>query len=244
MKNLATSKVFFLSLLCFLFAMFAAQGSAQQRNGDTLAGTFWAGANSDKDSFVLELLKDQSVLYTSAKGTTSKGSWKRVGNDLSIVLNRGFTKLKATIVGKQLTGDAINRKGSSWNWTAIKQEAFVVSQDAPPYPPLAKAARIEKTVRVEVQIDFTGSVSSTKVIEGHPLLNPVCEASAKKWKFNASPEASGLRLVILSFTFQIPAKIKSWEKAVDINYLSKYQAEIKAGVSLIEKSHSTAASGR
>lgn len=54
---------------------------------------------------------------------------------------------------------------------------------APPYPPLAKIARIQGTVVVEVTIDETGRPERAQAIEGPPQLRACAEAYAMQWAF-------------------------------------------------------------
>lgn len=54
----------------------------------------------------------------------------------------------------------------------------------PVYPPLAKAARINGSVVVEMTADEEGNVISARAISGHPLLKDSAVAAAKDWKFS------------------------------------------------------------
>ena len=60
----------------------------------------------------------------------------------------------------------------------------------PPYPPIAKAARAESTVIVEILVSKAGDVICARSLSGHPLLRAAAIAAALKWKFE-SIEASG-----------------------------------------------------
>lgn len=53
----------------------------------------------------------------------------------------------------------------------------------PVYPALARQMRISGTVKVEVVITPAGTVKSTKILGGHPLLAAAAEEALKKWKF-------------------------------------------------------------
>jgi TonB family protein len=69
----------------------------------------------------------------------------------------------------------------------------------PMYPPLAKKMSIAGVVKVEVVVAPNGSVKSTKVVGGHPLLVDAAVDAVKKWKFEpASEESSG----VVEFKFQ------------------------------------------
>jgi protein TonB len=54
----------------------------------------------------------------------------------------------------------------------------------PPYPPAARALGVAGTVRVQITIDETGSVISSKAIDGHPTLRRSAEDAAKRAKFS------------------------------------------------------------
>ena len=62
-------------------------------------------------------------------------------------------------------------------------EAHLVDHAAPSVPPLAKAARIGGTVKLEVTVSPNGDVTSVKVLSGHPMLVQAAVESVRKWKF-------------------------------------------------------------
>lgn len=55
---------------------------------------------------------------------------------------------------------------------------------SPDYPALARNSNITGEVRVEILIDETGKVISTKVLDGHSLLQKAALDAARQWKFN------------------------------------------------------------
>lgn len=60
----------------------------------------------------------------------------------------------------------------------------ITKKVTPAYPPLAKQARIQGTVRFTVRIDRTGKVSDVQLEAGHPLLvTPALEA-VKQWEYS------------------------------------------------------------
>jgi periplasmic protein TonB len=72
------------------------------------------------------------------------------------------------------------------------QAAKLVFQPAPEYPPLAKSARVQGTVRLEVVVAKDGSVEKLHVLSGHPLLVEAAEAAVERWRYqptllNGSP---------------------------------------------------------
>jgi TonB family protein len=72
------------------------------------------------------------------------------------------------------TSGALNRK--------------ITNKVAPVYPELAKHMNIGGTVKVEVVIRPNGSVKSTKIVGGNPVLLDSAKDAVLKWKFAPSPE--------------------------------------------------------
>ncbi|MGH9936348.1 MAG: energy transducer TonB, partial [Blastocatellia bacterium] len=73
----------------------------------------------------------------------------------------------------------------------------------PPYPPVAKAARAEGAVQIQVLVSETGEVIEATVVSGHPLLRDAALQAARQWQFR--PTELGGRAVkvqgILTFNF-------------------------------------------
>ena len=77
-------------------------------------------------------------------------------------------------------------------------EPRAIERTEPTYPPLAVAARIEKTVKLSVKVNPNGSVADIKVVDGHPLLNSVALEAVRQWKFTTTP-AGGTTDVEIAF---------------------------------------------
>jgi TonB family protein len=82
---------------------------------------------------------------------------------------------------------------------AAEEGRKVKSRVQPVYPDLAKRMNVTGSVKVEVVIATNGSVKSTKVIGGHPLLVEPSVEAVKKWKYEPSNEES-TETVIFKFT--------------------------------------------
>jgi protein TonB len=68
----------------------------------------------------------------------------------------------------------------------------VKSKVAPSYPVIARRMNISGTVKVVVVVAPNGSIKTTKVMGGHPLLVTAAVDALKKWKFEpASDETTG-----------------------------------------------------
>ncbi|MBI4910339.1 MAG: energy transducer TonB [Acidobacteria bacterium] len=63
------------------------------------------------------------------------------------------------------------------------QSAKLVRQPKPVYPPLAKQARIQGTVRFTAIIGKDGTIQNLQLISGHPLLVPSATEAVKQWVY-------------------------------------------------------------
>jgi protein TonB len=61
---------------------------------------------------------------------------------------------------------------------------------SPTYPDVARRLSIAGVVKIAVVVAPNGSVKSTKVVGGHPLLVNAALDALKKWKFESAPEES------------------------------------------------------
>lgn len=69
----------------------------------------------------------------------------------------------------------------------------VKNRITPNYPDLARRMSVAGVVKVQVVVAPNGSVKSTKVIGGHPLLVNAAVDAVKKWRFEtASEETTGI----------------------------------------------------
>jgi protein TonB len=63
------------------------------------------------------------------------------------------------------------------------QQAMLVSQPRPIYPPLAKQARISGTVTLNAIIGKDGRIANLSVAKGHPLLIQAALDAVKNWVY-------------------------------------------------------------
>jgi protein TonB len=63
------------------------------------------------------------------------------------------------------------------------QQAKLVRQPHPVYPPLAKQARIQGQVKLSAIISKDGTIQKLEVISGHPLLVPAALEAVKQWVY-------------------------------------------------------------
>ncbi len=63
----------------------------------------------------------------------------------------------------------------------------------PVYPELARRMNISGVVKIQVTVAPNGTVKTTKLIGGHPLLANAAMEAIKKWRYEtASEETSGI----------------------------------------------------
>jgi protein TonB len=63
------------------------------------------------------------------------------------------------------------------------EQAKLIFQPKPEYPPLAKMARIQGTVRLEAIISRDGTIQDLKVLSGHPLLVKAALEAVQRWRY-------------------------------------------------------------
>src|ERR1700746_561006 len=77
-------------------------------------------------------------------------------------------------------------------------ERKVASRVAPVYPELAKKMHIHGVVRVEVIVRPNGSVKSSRVLGGNPVLVESAQDAVGKWKFEPT-QSETTEVVQLAF---------------------------------------------
>jgi len=53
----------------------------------------------------------------------------------------------------------------------------------PPYPPLARAARVQGDVVLNAVIDVNGQITNLQLVSGHPMLVPAALEAVKQWRY-------------------------------------------------------------
>jgi TonB family protein len=66
-------------------------------------------------------------------------------------------------------------------------ERKVNSRVAPNYPELAKKMHIQGIVKIEAVVRPNGSVKSTRILGGNPVLVDAAADAVSKWKFESGP---------------------------------------------------------
>lgn len=80
-----------------------------------------------------------------------------------------------------------------------EKERKIKTKVAPTYPELAKKMNVSGAVKIQITVSPNGSVKSTKIVGGHPLLIDSAVEAIKKWKYEpAATETT--QLVEFHFT--------------------------------------------
>lgn len=76
---------------------------------------------------------------------------------------------------------------SSGQQDQTESKRKVVSKVIPTYPDLARSLRIKGVVRIEAVVAPNGSVKTTHILGGHPLLAQSADQAVHKWRWEPAP---------------------------------------------------------
>ena len=62
-------------------------------------------------------------------------------------------------------------------------EGNLISQMKPPYPPMAKMARVQGAVVLQALISKQGTIQNLRVVSGHPMLVQAALDAVKQWRY-------------------------------------------------------------
>ncbi len=62
-------------------------------------------------------------------------------------------------------------------------QGLLIRKVQPPYPPLARQARIQGQVILQAEISKDGSIENLRLISGHPMLAPAAIEAVKQWRY-------------------------------------------------------------
>lgn len=131
---------------------------------------------------------DQQQLVTGQSATTVFGE---PSNNPAITFTKPF--------GRPSQPPRVLRPGGNARIGSLVEKAD------PVYPPLAREARIQGIVRLNITIDTDGTVSRANVVSGHPLLVPAALDAIRKYRYRRTL-MSGVPVAIIT---QIDIEFKS-----------------------------------
>jgi protein TonB len=105
------------------------------------------------------------------------------GGVLSSLLTEAVTRALLPPPPKQVVKDepAPPPKPARLVVGGVVQHAKIIHQPMPVYPPLARAARIQGTVRLEGILSKDGRIRELRVISGHPMLIQSALDAVRQW---------------------------------------------------------------
>ena len=62
-------------------------------------------------------------------------------------------------------------------------QGLLIKKVQPPYPPLARSARIQGSVVLQAEISKDGTIQNLRLISGHPMLAPSAIEAVKQWRY-------------------------------------------------------------
>jgi TonB family protein len=142
-------------------------------------------------------------------------------------LRSGALVLAALLVpvlsGAPFQGDTSSSPANVISFEAAAQN--LINRVEPVYPPLAKATRIQGTVKFRVVITPEGKVTDISLISGHPLLVTSARQAIKEWRFkpflqDGQPVSVRAELDV-PFSLGIPAAASEQEERKSQEFFKK-----------------------
>jgi TonB family protein len=133
------------------------------------------------------------VLQVKSSEPTSQSAESGGPGEKSDWLESWMDKLEIALLGglREDSGDLFKR---------------LIARPNPAYPELAKRARIQGVVKLQVKVKTDGSIEVQKILQGEPVLADAAIDAVKRWRANPAT-INGTRVEIIStvtFDFELP----------------------------------------
>jgi TonB family protein len=69
-----------------------------------------------------------------------------------------------------------------------------LANPTPEFPEIARRMSISGIVKVELEISADGTIKSTKILGGHPVLVDAVQKALKRWKYAPAPSETTLQV--------------------------------------------------
>jgi TonB family protein len=99
---------------------------------------------------------------------------------------RGYSLVAACLCLIAVQAGAQSEEGTRTPAKSVALETSAIQRVQPAYPPLAKAAKVEGGVVVEITVNEEGNVIAARAVSRHPLLKDAALVAARQWKFTPS----------------------------------------------------------
>jgi hypothetical protein len=87
----------------------------------SVAGTTWAGTDSDGDYYEYHFQTDGALHYKSPTGFWKNGTWKQDKNAIYMETNDRYSEYRGLISDTRMDGEAWDTTGRKWTWVAEKR---------------------------------------------------------------------------------------------------------------------------
>ncbi len=116
--------------------------------------------------------------------------------------------------------------------TKTQTSPAVISAVAPIFPAIVRPLRLEGDFRVDIEVDRSGKVVSSKAVQGtHKFMRNVVEEAAERWQFAPDENAEKRRRVQLTFTFRFTPKSSDFDSTTI--FYPPYKIEVRDNKELI-----------
>jgi TonB family protein len=130
-------------------------------------------------------------------------------------MSLGFLLVRILAVGIVLIGSVVECWGqSAANPNTVQGEVVLAKLAQPVYPPLARQTGITGDVELLLEIKNDGSVQSSTVVSGHPLLQQAALDSAKRSTFECRNCEQAVQSFRIYYSFQLGPTVYCSEGSV------------------------------
>ena len=141
----------------------------------------------------IERKHDSDILPVKATSSDAKADEPSAPGETSDWLESWMDKLEIALLGglHEDSNDLFKR---------------LIAHPSPAYPELAKHARIQGVVKLQVKVKTDGSVEVQKILQGEPVLAEAAIEAVKRWRANPA-SINGTRVETIStvtFDFELP----------------------------------------
>lgn len=96
-------------------------------------------------------------------------------------------------------------------YTQETADIYIRSLQMPCYPPLARQARVQGTVKIEIEVAGDGTVASAEALEGNPLLRAAAVANVQTWNFTGGTQHLPMLRTVVAFEYKLDDE-SGWER--------------------------------
>jgi hypothetical protein len=86
----------------------------------SLAGTTWAGPETDGEFTTYTFEQDGTLAYKYSNGHYRNGTWRQSGNTIYFEMNKRYAEYQGEISGDTMKGRAWNITKKKWMWQATQ----------------------------------------------------------------------------------------------------------------------------